>query len=164
MEIEVKVRTRPTTIVLTKRRQVRLSEIGQIIGPSLGEVYGYLGSRLVRPDEPPFVIYHGVPGPDDEPFEIEICAPIGRAIDPPSGWQLAELPAGTFASTVHVGPYDTLGHAYDEFHAWLSSQGYAEAGPPREVYLSEPSTPPALVRTVIEYPIEPTPSLATTGR
>jgi hypothetical protein len=36
--------------------------------------------------------------------------------------------------------------------------------PPREVYLSEPGTPPELTGTVIEYPVAPEPSMATVAR
>ena len=154
MDTKVKLRQRGAAIALAKRRKVRLSEIGRVIQAAFGEVYGYLGSHRVTPHEPPFLIYHGTPGPGREPFEIEICAPIGRPIDPPLGWRLVELPAGTFASTVHVGPYDTLGQTYDHLDAWLRSSEYVKAGPPREVYLSEPSTPPELTRTVVEYPVE----------
>lgn len=154
MDTEVKLRQRAAAIALTHRRKVRLTEIGRVIQTSFGEVYGYLGAHRVTPHDPPFLIYHGAPGPGREPFEIEICAPISRPIDPPMGWRLTELPAGTFASTVHVGPYDTLGQTYDRLDAWLRAQGYAKAGPPREVYLSEPSTPPELTRTVVEYPVD----------
>jgi effector-binding domain-containing protein len=69
-----------------------------------------------------------------------------------------------FASTLHVGPYDTLGQAYDGLDAWLADHGYAKAGPPREVYLSEPSTPPAATRTVIEVPVTVTAAVASVSR
>jgi effector-binding domain-containing protein len=49
-----------------------------------------------------------------------------------------------------VGPYDTVGAAHGTMDAWLGAHGYVAVGPPREVYLSEPGTPPAEVRTVIE--------------
>lgn len=153
MDTDIKVRDRSVTTVLSKRRNVRVSEIGGVISTAFGEVYAYLGARQVPATEPPFIIYHGAPGPGDAPFEIEICAPIRRPIDPPAGWQLVELPPGPFASTVHIGPYATLGETYDRLHAWLPAHGYALAGAPREVYLSEPSTPPAETRTVVEFPV-----------
>lgn len=153
MDTEVKIRERGVAVVLAKRRSVRLSEIGTVIGPALGEVYGYLGSHEVPTTEAPFIIYHGSPGPNDAPFEIEICAPVGRPIDPPTGWQLTELPGGMFASTVHVGPYATISGTYELLGVWIPAHGYAPSGPPREVYLSEPSTPPAETRTVVEFPV-----------
>ncbi len=163
MDIEVKVRQRESAIALTKRCEVRMPEIGGAISSAFGEVYGYLGAHRVTAADPPFVIYTVTPSPG-LPFEIEVCAPVRHAIDPPSGWRLTDLPAGTFASTVHVGSYDNLGQTYARLDAWLREHGYAKAGPPREVYLSEPSTPPELTRTVIEYPVVPTPVAGPIGR
>ena len=153
MQTEVKLRERGRTTVLARRVNVRVSEIGRVISTSFGEVYGYLGAHDIPPAGEPFLIYHGMPGPFDAPFEVQICAPVARPVDPPQGWLLEELPAGTFASIVHVGPYDSLGAAYDELEAWIPEHGYAIKGPPREAYLSEPETPPAETRTVVEFPV-----------
>jgi effector-binding domain-containing protein len=149
---EVKVGRREAILVMSKRLPVRLSEIGGVISAAFGEVYGHLGRRGVEPDGPPFVIYHGMPE-SDAPFDVEICAPTTRATDPPAGWQVQELPAGTFATLVHVGPYDTLGTAYGTLTAWIGAHELAIAGPPREVYLSEPETPPEQVKTIVEFPV-----------
>jgi effector-binding domain-containing protein len=153
MEAKVKIRQRGPALVVARRLTVRLSDIGATISASFAEVYGYLGSREVPTTEPPFIVYHGSPGPNDTPFEIEVCAPVGRPIDPPLGWTLAELPAGTFASTMHLGPYDTLATTYERLGGWLPDHGYVVAGPPREVYLSEPATPAEETRTVDEFPV-----------
>lgn len=153
MQTEVKIRERDRTTVLAKRADVRVPEIPATLGASFGDVYGYLGGLGIRPSEPPFVIYHGMPGPFGLPFEIEICAPLPGPVDPPEGWRLLDLPAGLFASVVHVGSYETVGAAYDELGAWITEHGYAIHGAPREVYLSEPGTPPAETRTVVEFPV-----------
>ena len=152
MEGEIHVQRRDAALVVSKRLPVRLSEIGGVIGPAFGEVYGHLGARGIAGDGPPFVIYHASPAESD-PFDIEICAPVARRTDPPAGWQLHELPAGSFATLVHVGPYDTLGIAYDTLAAWIGAHDLVIAGPPREVYLSEPETPPEQIRTIIEFPV-----------
>ncbi len=153
MEHEVKVGQREAALVMAKRVAVRLSEIGRVMGSAFGEVYGHLGARGIEPAGEPFVIYHGMPQAD-LPFDIEICAPIGRATDEaPDGWCVQELPAGTFATLVHVGPYDTVGASYETMGAWIEAHGLEAAGPPREVYLSPPDTPPERIRTVIEFPV-----------
>jgi AraC family transcriptional regulator len=137
---------------VSKRLPVTLPEIGRVMSAAFGEVYGYLGAHGIQPDGPPFVIYHGVPRGDD-PFDIEICAPVAAAPDAPTGWHVQELPAGTFATMLHVGPYDTLGAAYGRMTAGLGAHQLANAGPPREVYLSEPGTPPEELMTIIEFPV-----------
>jgi effector-binding domain-containing protein len=152
MRREVKVGRREAALVVAKRLPVTLPEIGGAISGSFGEVYGHLGRIGGVPEGPPFVIYHGTPA-SGEPFDIEICAPVPVAVEPPAGWQLVELPAGTFATLLHVGPYDTIGTAYAEIMAWPGEHGYAIAGPPREVYLSDPETPPEQIRTIVELPV-----------
>jgi effector-binding domain-containing protein len=152
MELEVRIERRDAALVVSKRLPVRLSEIGGVIGRAFGEVYGHLGTRGIASDGPPFVVYHGTPVADD-PFDMEICAPVARTTDPPAGWQMQELPAGTFVTLLHVGPYDTIGAAYDSLTAWIGAHDLAIAGPPREVYLSEPGTPPEQIRTILEFPV-----------
>lgn len=153
MDREVKVGRREAALVVSKWFAVTLADIGGVMGAAFGEVYGHLEARGGAPDGPPFVIYHGTPA-SGEPFDIEVCAPVARPVEPLTGWQLQELPAGTFATLLHVGPYDTVGEAYAEIMAWPAEHGYAIAGPPREVYLSEPETPPEQIRTIVELPVE----------
>jgi len=152
MEREVKVGRREATLVMSKRLPVGLSEIGGVIGTAFGEVYGYLGARGGEAQGPPFIIYHGMPQAD-EPFDVEICAPVARAMDAPAGWQVQELPAGTFATLLHVGPYDTVAAAYGTLTTWLSAHDIVVTGPPREVYLSPGDTPPEQVKTIVELPV-----------
>ncbi len=152
MEHEVTLRERQAALVVSKRFPVRLSEIGGALGAAFGEVYGHLGAIQAAGDGPPFVIYHEVPTGDD-PFDIEVCAPVTRVVGPPPGWQTQELPAGTFATLIHVGPYDTVATAYGAMMAWIGGHHLSVAGPPREVYLSPPDTPPDQIRTIVEFPV-----------
>jgi AraC family transcriptional regulator len=152
MERDVTKRDREAALVISKRFPVTPSEIAGAMGTAFGEVYGHLGAMQVEGNGPPFVIYHEVPSAD-EPFEIEVCAPVGSAVDPPAGWQTQELPAGTFVTLLHVGSYDSLATTYDALTAWIGEHDLAVAGPPREVYLSDPGTPPERTRTIVEFPV-----------
>jgi effector-binding domain-containing protein len=122
------------------------------MGAAFGEVYAHLGARRIEGDGPPFVIYHEVPVADD-PFDIEVCAPVARAVDPPAGWRTHRLPAGMFATLLHIGAYDTVASAYSAAVDWIEAHDLAVAGPPREVYLSPPETPPEQIRTIVEFPV-----------
>ena len=129
MEREVTLRERDAAQVVSKRFPVRLSEIGGALGTAFGEVYGHLRARRVEGNGPPFVIYHEVPVAD-EPFDIEVCAPVAAAVDPPPGWQAQELPAGTFVSLLHVGPYDTVASSLSTLTTWIGDHDLAVAGAP----------------------------------
>ncbi len=152
MEHEVHLVERPPLLVISKRMPVALEAIGGTLGGAFGEVYGFLGTTRVAPAGPPFVIYHSMPEPGT-PLDIEICAPVAAPVDAPTPWSLVELPGGTFVSRMHVGPYDTVGTTYDALIAWIPAHDLEIAGPPREVYLSDPSTPPEQVHTIVEFPV-----------
>lgn len=68
-----------------------------------------------------------------------------------------ELPAGTFAATVHHGSYNTIGQAHEAVLKWIEANGYRIVGPDREINLYN-KTPirlddPSYV-TEIQYPVE----------
>ncbi|MDA8236833.1 MAG: GyrI-like domain-containing protein [Chloroflexi bacterium] len=156
MEHQVTIGEREATLVVTKRVSTTVAGIGGVLGRAFGEVYGSLAAGGAAPDGPPFVIYHGSPA-TGEPFDVEICAPVARRVEPPPGWRTEELPAGTFLTLLHVGPYEALGAAYATLQAWVATHDLTVTGPPREVYLSEPGTPPAATRTIIEFPVATAP-------
>jgi len=149
---EVKVGRRDATLVISKRVPVRLSGIGAVYSATFGEMFDVLGARGIEASGPPFVIYHDMPSGDD-PFDVEFCAPIAAAFEPPGEWAVQELPAGDFATLVHVGPYESVDVAYDTINEWIAEHGLSVAGPPREVYLSPPETPPDQIRTIVEFPV-----------
>ena len=160
MDSQVRVEQRDATLIVSQRRSVRLSAIGMVLRDAFGEVYG--GGAGMHPAGPPFVIYHGVPD-GDEPFDIEICAPIAVAVDPPIGWAVRTEPGGTYATLLHIGPYDRIATAYAAMGAWIATHDRAIAGPPREVYLSPPGTPPEEIRTSVEYPLQAVPVATPAG-
>jgi effector-binding domain-containing protein len=157
MDGEVMVREREAALVVAKQMAVTVPAIGSVLGAAFGEVYGSIG-RLA-PAGPPFVIYHGMPE-GDRPFEIQVCAPVHHVVVPPPGWTIVELSAGTFVSLVHVGPYDSIGTAYDDLVRWIPEHGMTIKDSPREIYLSGPDTPPEQIRTVVEFPVERVPATA----
>ena len=65
-----------------------------------------------------------------------------------------ELPATRVVSLLHVGPYQTLGVAYERIKEYIVEQRLTRSGAPRETYLSPPDTPADKVQTIIEFPID----------
>ena len=59
-------------------------------------------------------------------------------------------PAGTVATTVHMGPYDQMKPAHEAIHQWARENGRKLAGPSWEVY-GHWSDDPAQLRTDIFY-------------
>ena len=72
----------------------------------------------------------------------ELWAPIEQAaaeIGPDDqGLAIKCIPAMTIATTIHKGPYDQVGPAYERLTTWITEQGLHPSGPPMEAYLNDP--------------------------
>ncbi len=66
---------------------------------------------------------------------------------------LRTLAGATVGATVHHGPYDQLGDAYQTLLEWISTNGYRIIGPPRQLYLSDFKAPSEPVSEV-QYSVE----------
>jgi effector-binding domain-containing protein len=70
----------------------------------------------------------------------------------------SSLPAGTVATTVHMGPYQQLGAAHQAIRDWCANHGYALAGPSWEIYghwEDAWNNDPSRIRTDIFYLVKP---------
>jgi effector-binding domain-containing protein len=52
--------------------------------------------------------------------------------------EVGVLEGGTMAATIHTGPYDASGAAYEALMTWIDDRGRQPVGPPRERYLNDP--------------------------
>ena len=102
-----------------------------------GELEDYLKLQHVRPQGACFALYH------DEEFketnwDLEVCEPIHAELAETDRIKVQTLPAvSTMASTIHNGPFLTIGEAYGAIGKWISENGYRIVGPCREIYLRE---------------------------
>ena len=64
------------------------------------------------------------------------------------------IAGGRVAVTLHRGPYDEIGPAYEAVQRWVEANGYGFAGPPRELYLTAPDeVPQEQAATEVQFPI-----------
>jgi DNA-binding transcriptional MerR regulator len=98
---------------------------------------------------------------DTEFKEIDVdgaAAFMLRRVIPESGRvKVHELPAATMASTIHHGPYNTIGDAHEAVYTWIETNHYRIVGADRELNLYH--TPPftrdnPTYVTEIQYPVE----------
>jgi effector-binding domain-containing protein len=154
MAYEVKVREVVPQPVLSVRTRTSLAQIADLMGAAFGEMFGYLFQAGAQPAGPPCSIYHDPEFREDD-LDVEICVPVDRPLPPQGRVQMSELPGGTVAYTLHVGPYDGVGPAYQAVTTWIQEHGHETAGPPRETYLNGPDEvkDPSEYRTEIIWPI-----------
>ena len=145
--------------VISLRDRLDQGQLQAFFGRAFGDLYAHLGRHGVPPRGEPFVIYHAF-GPDG--IDAEACVPVPTAVPVTEPVTYQELPAVTVVDTLHVGPYEELGHAYEALSAWIDDHGFEAAGPVRERYLNEPgpSVSPATYRTIVQIPIAPVPVAA----
>jgi effector-binding domain-containing protein len=152
MSYEIEIREVPEQPVIAVREHVAMSTIGEFLGRVFGELYAHAGRTGLITSGPPFVIYHAF---DPAEVDAEVCVPVIGAAESAGRITARVLPAATVAHTIHVGPYDQLGVAYEAVQAWIAEQGFEASGPYRERYLTGPEVPQEQHRTEIELPVTP---------
>ena len=154
MHYIVTVEQLPEQPILSIRDQRPIGAITEFMGEAFGALYRHLGMLRGSTSGPPFAIYHAF-GPDT--MDAEICVPVEGTYPVTGRIQARILPATQVARTVHIGPYDDLGAAYEAVTAWVSTHPFEASGPVQERYQTGPGdgASAATYRTEVEQPITP---------
>lgn len=156
MSYDIHVKHVPPQVVASARTHTVLGELGKVMHATLATIAG-----SVRPPDAaqgaPFAIYYNEPfRPDD--IDVEVGVPVASAatLEESAKVKRRQLPGGPVAYTLHVGPYQTIGAAYEALYAWIAAHGHERIGPPREIYVVAPGTGvrPEEYRTEIEVAID----------
>lgn len=112
---------------------------------AMGRVYGWAAQHGLQPAGMPSAVYFTDPATVPEADALwEVRAPV--AGDPAdlapdaSGCGVKHVAAQKVASTMYRGPYEAIAEAYGSLGQWVAGQGLAMAGPPEELYYSDPAT------------------------
>ncbi len=140
--------------VITERIVTALSDIQLALGRTYGALYGHLGHLGVRPSGPPFLICFEREFKEG-PMEFAVGVPTEVRLPSYGSFESDVLPASLVASTLHVGPYSEITHAYQAVLAWIDEHGYVADAAAREVYLVGVGQVqnPAEYRTELVWPV-----------
>ena len=154
-EQEVVLKAIETIHCLTIREVIAQPEQ---VGSVMEESYGAMLPKGINPAGQPFTIYHD-PEFKPEDLDVEFVFPVAPGVTDnvalSGDRQLTanDLPGIASAATlVHKGDYATLDQSYSAIARWIQDNGYAVAGPPREVYLTAPGDPAGIL-TEIQFPV-----------
>ncbi len=151
MVYDVMIKEEPDEKVATIRRRITPDRIPQVIPDAFRRLMDAVGPAGYGEGMPGTVIHEMRPA---EVADIEVFMPVAEAFEPPEGIEVTTLPGGTMAATVHTGPYDENGSAYEALTEWIEEHGKQVVGPPRELYLNDPNVVGVEhAETEIEVPI-----------
>lgn len=131
-------RTEPTTVAY-----LPMTGPYSQIPEAMGRLYRWVMEGPLEPAGMPIGVYLTDPAEVPEAQAAwEVWAPIAgeeAEVRPDeSGVGVKPVPVMTVASIMHRGPYEDVGRTYDRLMTWIGEQGYEVAGPPMEVYYSDP--------------------------
>ena len=137
--------------VLTVRKNVPGSGLGEFFMDLFPRVMAELAAQGARPAGPPFSRYYNG---DPRSFDVEAGVPFTGAVRAP-GWATpTTLPGGEAAKTLHIGPYSTLSAEYRRLESWIAEQGRKAASGPWESYLDDNTkVAEEQLRTEVFWPI-----------
>jgi DNA-binding transcriptional MerR regulator len=125
---EVQVKQVPEVPYVSRSKRVRVAELEPFIVGTITEL-----SQAHEAAGPAFTIYHGEVN-EEADGPVEVCVPVAGGEK--------RLPAAEVAYAVAVGgqcEFPEIIGAYDAVAGWAKQRGRELDGPPREIYLSDPS-------------------------
>jgi len=130
------------------RAQISPTEFATFFGGAFGELVAGGADQIAGP---PFARYYTF---DPQRIDVEVVMPL-RNPRPASGRIHAiTLAAGPAVQVRHVGPYESLGEAYRSIDQWIEDHHHHRGEVIREVYMTEPSDPPAGRVTLVIQPLQ----------
>jgi len=154
--MNVEIQQKPALRAAGLRHIGAYNRINEAFG-RLGDIAGRAG-LFNHPGAAMIAIYYDDPEstPVDE-LRSAAAVVVAEKLQIPDGLTEHRLPAGRYACTTHVGPYERLGDTWSKLMGeWIPANNLRMAhGESYEVYLNDPSTTPKEeLRTEICVPVE----------
>lgn len=150
----VQLKEVPAHAFLSIRQRTPVAALLETMTAASSSLLGYLEEIGVVPAGSWFTLYHNTDYNDVE-VDVEICIPTPRLSPSRGEIRQGSFPAQTQAWTLHKGPYERIGQAYQALQNWLDEHGYAPAGPIRDLCLVGPAGvgDPSRYRTEVAWPV-----------
>jgi len=102
------------------------AEFRRAVDDGFPELFAWLEESGVPPAGPPFIRYLALDA-HEEPVEIELGVPVASEVQLEGRLRAGALPAGRYATLLHVGPYNSskepdLAAARSELRHWAEQQ------------------------------------------
>ena len=110
---------------MSVRTRSSVQDLPQILGPNFGKIMGNIQSSGEQMAGAPFVAYYNM---DMQDLDIEIGIPSSKALPNKDDIKASEIPAGKYATVIHVGPFDKMEGTYEALQKWIDENGYETTG------------------------------------
>ena len=136
--MDITVEDQPSQLVAVLRERVPMDALPAFYDRAYRTVAEEVSAAGLAITGPAFGWYLDMPTDSvDLAAGFWVGAPSVRALG--GGVEVVELPGGPAAVGVHVGSYDGLPGAWDEFRTWTAQHAVEMRGGFLEVYLTDPS-------------------------
>jgi effector-binding domain-containing protein len=135
------------------RARVTMQKLGEFAHRT-GEVFGWLAAHDLAPAGAPFFRYNVIDM--ERQLEVEVGVPVRAAVAGDDQVIAGVVPAGRYATVLHVGPPDSLMGATGDLLAWAAERGLEwdmtarddgeHWGARMENYLTDPSEQPDMTK------------------
>jgi effector-binding domain-containing protein len=128
MEYQVRLEQAASQTTAVVRCQAAPGTLTTVIPQLCGEVWSFLRAAQVPGAGRHVALYL------DGAINLECGAEVAQPFVGDSRVVCSSTPAGTVATTMHIGPYNLLHGAHNAVVTWCAANGHALAGPNWEVY------------------------------
>lgn len=134
------------------RQQTDMGQISAEMGAVYGELMTFATRNNLRMAGFPYAIYHQFEGTR---VDMECGLPVDRAINSEGKFLCGTFPETRCAGVEYYGDYNQLERAHTAIQQWIKTHGFQLAGPPVEVYATDPQSEPDPAKwlTRVYYPI-----------
>ncbi|HEV3163545.1 MAG TPA: GyrI-like domain-containing protein [Isosphaeraceae bacterium] len=150
------VEPQPIAVV---RRQAAIPQLSTVVPQACGEVWEFIRAAQIQGAGRHVAVYLDC---QTGQLNMEIGCEVTGHIAGDGNVFSSSTPAGTVATTVHIGPYDRLGDAHNAIQKWCADNHYQIAGPQWEIY-GHWTDDPSQLRTDVYYLIDTADQSATPG-
>lgn len=151
MHGEFEIKTLPAQHTLHIRSTCPVGELPGFFGRAYGNIMQYLEVLGEKPAGAPYALYRNM---DMQALDIEAGFPVAYEFAGKNDIKAGIIPAGRFASTLHIGPYDQMEPTYADMQKWMVEQALTPTGEAFEWYFTGPETPPDQTRTEVWFPLK----------
>lgn len=138
--------------ILSVRAACAPEEISRTLGRLYAEINGSMARVGAESAGQPLAIYHDF----GDVVELEAAIPVDRDVESGERVKFGRTPGGEVAVLQFSGPYHNLPRGHAAMDIFLEGNNLEPAGPPWEVYITDPATEPdeSKWRTDIYYPVK----------